>query len=504
MSFSPDYKNYKDAKISDDTMQAMRDLRAVTGNTMDLNIMNIRIGGVECAVVSIEGMTSTDAMSELIFRPIMQLNDKGKTSPQRIFEFLTEESLLAAERKTLFTYGDVIQFLFSGFAVIFTDTIPKAVAYGIQGYDKRSVSAPESEQTIHAAQDSFTETIRTNLSLVRRRMKTPALRFEMSQLGEKTSTDVCIMYLADRASPEIVRRIRTDLSRIKLDTIMTSEYLQPFIDESYENSIFSSVMRSERPDMICTCLNEGKVCILVDGTPFCLILPTVFADNFRTMDDYCQKSFYVTFTRWMRYIAFFLAVAFPGLYVALVMFHPEIFTMELLLNLSASEEATPYPLVLEVIMLMVLFEIMREAGLRLPKAVGGAVSIVGGLIIGDAAVKSGIVSAPLLIVIGITATASFVLPSLYPAISVLRIVFILAGGLGGLFGLSLAIIVLMANVNNMNDFAVSFTAPIMPFCRSSVKDVVSRASFREYEQKHSTIGEYRQTDEPPRKGKDSE
>lgn len=491
MSFSPDYENYKDKKINTEIAGAMRDIRAVTGNTMDLNIMNTKICGVNCALVTIEGMVSTAAMSELIFHPLMKLEIRGEQKPQDIFRFLTEESLLAAERKTVYTYGDVMQFLFSGFAVIFTDTLGKAVVFGIQGYDKRAVSTPESEQTIHGAQDSFTETIRTNLSLVRRRLKTPSLRFEMSQIGEKSSTDVCMMYLEDRASSEIVEKIRGGLSDIKLDTILTSGYIEPFIDESYEKSVFSAVMTSERPDLICTCLNEGKVCILVDGTPYCLILPTVFADNFRTMDDYCQKAYYTTFSRWMKYLSFFLAVAFPGIYVALVMFHPEIFTLKLLLNLAASEEATPYPLVLEVIFLMVLFEIMREAGLRLPKAVGGTVSIVGGLIIGDAAVKSGIVSAPLLIVVGITATASFVLPSLYPAISVLRLIFILAGGFGGLFGLSIATIVLVININAMNDFSISYTAPITPFYKNGIKDVLARGSFRDYEQTQRTIEEYK-------------
>lgn len=492
MSFSPDHENYKEIQISPQVSDAMRDLRAVTGNTMDLNIMNVKICGVDCALVSIEGMVSTVSMSELIFHPLMELEKRGSLKPEDIFSFLTEKSLLAAERKTVYNYGNVIQFLFSGFAVVFIDSLKKAVVFGIQGYDKRAVTIPETEQTIRAAQDSFTETIRTNLSLVRRRMKTPSLRFEMSQVGEISSTDVCMLYLADRASPEIIEKIRSGLSSIKLDTVLTSGYIEPFIDESYDCSVFSSVMTTERPDMVCASLNEGKVCVLVDGTPFCLILPTLFADNFRTMDDYCNKSFYTAFSRWMKYASFFLAIAFPGLYVALVMYHPETFTLKLLLNLAASEEATPYPPVFEVILLVVLFEIMREAGLRMPKAVGGAVSIVGGLIIGDAAVKSGLVSAPLLIVVGITATASFVTPSLYSAVSVLRLVFILAGGFGGLFGLSAAMIVLIANVNAMNDFAVSFTAPLTPFFRSGVKDMLVRDSFKEYEKRQATVEDFRQ------------
>lgn len=490
MDFSPDHKTYKNMKISASVDKAMLDLRSCMGNTMDLNIMNIRVNGIRCAVVTIEGMVSTSSMAELVFRPVMEVRLESK-KPESLFKFLTEESLLAAERATVYTYGDVVQYLFSGFCVIFTDTLPKAVVYGIQGYDKRSVSTPESEQTLRGAQDSFTETIRTNLSLVRRRMKTPSLRFEMMQVGEKSSTDICMMYLMDRASSDMVDKIRSKLSEIKLDTILTGGYVEPFIDESYSKSIFSAFITTERPDMVCNRLNEGKVCVLVDGTPFCIICPSLFVENFQTIDDYCSKPFYATFSRWIKYISFFLAVAFPGIYVAMVMFHPEIFTLKLLLNLAVSEEATPYPIVVEITVLMIMFEIMREAGLRLPKSIGSSVSIVGGLIIGDAAVKSGIVSAPLLIVVGITATASFVIPSLYQPVSVLRLIFILAGGVAGLYGIALCIFIVMVNICEMNDFGISFTAPVIPFYKSRIGDVVSRKSFKELARTHYTVEEYK-------------
>lgn len=492
MSFSPDYSNYKNASISCTVEKAVTDLRSIMGNTMDLNVIFIRIREVPCAVVTIEGMTSNSAMSELIYHPLMEQNKKSKAQAREIFEFLTQESILAAERKTIFTYGEAVQFLFSGFALILTDGIGKGVVYGIQGYDKRSVSAPENEQTIHASQDSFTETIRTNLSLVRRRMKTPQLRFEMMQIGEKSSTDVCMLYLCGRADRQMVDDIRKRLSGIKLDTIMTGEYIQPFIDDSYEKSIFSAIMTTERPDMVCTRLNQGKVCIMVDGTPFCLIVPTLFVENFQTMDDFCEKSISAAMQRWMKYLAFFLAVAFPGLYTAMVMFHPEFFTLKLLLNLSASEEATPYPLTMEMIVITLLFEIIREGGLRLPKPVGSAASIIGGLIIGDAAVKSGIISAPLLIVVGITAAASFVVPSLYPAVSILRLIYILAGGFAGLFGISVCTIVLIANVCAMNDFSISFTSPVIPLSRENISEAAGRASFKTYEKNQSSIKKFKE------------
>ena len=284
---TPDFRNYKNAEIDKTIDAAMTSLRTITGNSMDLNIMNVKICSVKCALVSIEGMISTSAMSELIFRPIMELSArKSKGNAEQVFDFLTKESLLAAERKTVFNYGDVIQFLFSGFAVIFVEGLSKAVVYGIQGYDKRSVSEPASEQTIMCAQDSFTETIRTNISLVRRRMKTQSLRFEMMQIGKRSSTDVCMVYMSDRASSDAVDRLRKQLKGIKLDTVLTSGYIEPFIDEGFGSSVFSQMAYSERPDMICTRLNQGRICVFVDGTPFVLICPSLFAENFQTMDDF--------------------------------------------------------------------------------------------------------------------------------------------------------------------------------------------------------------------------
>ena len=322
-------------------------------------------------------------------------------------------------------------------------------------------------------------------------MKTPSLRFEMMQIGKRSSTDVCMVYMSDRASSDAVDRLRKQLKGIKLDTVLTSGYIEPFIVEGFGSSVFSQMAYSERPDMICTRLNQGRICVFVDGTPFVLICPSLFAENFQTMDDFAEKPFYVTFMRWLKYIAFFLAVAFPGLYVALASFHPEVFTLKLLLNLAVSEESTPYPLTVEVLVLMLLFEIMKEAGLRLPKPVGSTVSIVGGLIIGDAAVKSGLVSAPLLIVVGITTTSSFVIPSLYQQTAILRLVYILVGGGSGLYGIALCTVLLMININSMDDLAVSYTAPVTPFFSKGIKDVISRRSFRSYEKTHSTIKEYK-------------
>lgn len=490
MNDYPDWSDFKQKTISDDLNKTIIDLRTVMGNTMELNIMEFEIGGVSCAIATAEGMVSTSAMAELIFRPLMQLQPSEEQPAQSVFDFCTKRSLLANDRKVICSYGDIVRFIFSGFAVILIDTVPRAIAFGIQGFDKKSISEPTSENNIMGSQEAFTELIRTNISLIRRRMKNPALRFEMMQIGEKSSTDVCMVYMVGKASNSMVDRIRKKLKKIKLDTIISSGYIKPFLEEKMSVNLFSGIGNTERPDVLCMKINEGKVCVLIDGTPFALVCPTLFAEHFKTVDDYCSKIYYVAYIRWIRYIAFFFAVAFPGVYVAVTNYHPEMLTLKLLLNLSASEQTTPYPLFFEIIIIMALMELMREASIRLPRAVGSAVSIVGGLIVGDAAVKSGIISSPMLIIVGLTATASFAIPSLNQQTAVLRFMFIIAGGTAGFLGIAVCAVMIIANICSMDEFSIPYTAPVAPLSPKEISDVVSRKTYRRMQREHTTIEKY--------------
>jgi spore germination protein KA len=468
-------------------------IKAMSG-TAELNITKGVICGTPLAAVSLEGMVSAEQLGELVLRPLSELSAAGLDAKIHVLDHITENMLLTADRQKVFSFDTAAEFLFSGFAVLFAQGRCYGCALGLQGFEKRPVSSAEAEPTLMCSQESFTETVRVNMALVRRRLKSKKLKMELLKAGERSDTDVCLMYMTDRAPGDIIVRIKRELSELELDTLLTVGALQPFIDDSYQSSVFTAVAVSERPDLICSRLNEGRVCVLIDGVPFAMILPSLFAENFSTMDDYSSKPFYSAFIRWVRYLSFFLSVAFPGFYVALADFHPEVFTLKLLLNLSVAEEATPYPLVAEVIMLMIFFEIMREAGLRLPKSVGSAVSIVGGLIIGDAAVKSGIVSAPLLIVVGITATASFVTPPIEQPVAVLRLIFIIAGGCAGLYGLAVCFTVLTANICAMNDFSVSYMSPAAPLDASALKDMIYRKTYREYEKAHTKLSDIREGD----------
>ena len=483
------YDDLAHSMICDSLPQELSLLKDILGRSMDLNVAEIRINGVDCAVISIEAMVSTLAMSELIFQPLMSLEGGDKRTAAEIMRFCTEESLMSGNKVICYTNDSAVKLLFSGFALILADGVPFAAAFGIQGYAARSVSSPLTENELYSSQEAFAEVIRTNISLIRRRIKHPALTFEMQQCGRQSNTDVCIVYIRGKADARTVAGIRERLSRIKLDGVLNCGFVKPFLEQSPERLIFSEIGTTERPDLLCANLLQGRIGILTDGSPFALICPYLFTQNFETVDDYSVKTYYASFVKMMRMFAFILAVAFPGIYLAAVDHDPEMLNLKLLLNLATGEKTTLLPLFTELVIIMLLLEILREASVRLPHAIGTAMSIAGGLIIGDTAVKSGLISSPLLIIVGLTATASFVLPAFGQQITVLRLVFIFAGGFAGFFGISLCAVMLTANVCAQSFGGVPFTSPLAPLRKSQLAGVIGRKNYTRLENERTTTKE---------------
>ena len=242
--------------------------------------------------------------------------------------------------------------------------------------------------------------------------------------------------------------------------------------------MFSGIGNTERPDTLCAKILEGRIGILVDGTPFALIVPYLFAENFQSVDDYSHRPYYSTFIRILKYISFAVSILLPGLYVGIATFHPELFPEALLFNIATAQESTPFPLMAEAIIIHLIYEAMREAGLRLPRGIGHAVSIVGALVIGDAAVTAGLIGSPMVMVVALTAVSSFVVPSLYEPVTVLRFLYIIVGGISGLYGISLLTAILCLNLCSLHPMDIPYTSPITPFGRSALRDVFVRAGWK--------------------------
>ena len=320
-------------------------MRAMFPDSGDLVIHELEVCGVPCAMLMCEGMVSTATFSKIFALPLTTVKLENP-SPQAVFEWVRRQSLMAPDQKEIHTYAELFRFMMSGFVVLLIDGIEAGSVFGIQGFSGRSVGEPTSEVNVRGSQEGFIEMLRPNMSLLRRRIKSPDLIFDMFELGTKSRTDCMLVYLKDMVSPALLREVKYRLSKVKIDVVLETGYIQPFLDDK-PLSLFSGVGYTERPDTLCAKVAEGRIGILMDGTPYALIVPYLFNENFQSADDYSHRPYFATFIRWLKYAAFFFSILLPGLYVGVGTFHPELLPDTLLMSLVASEESTPFPLMIE-------------------------------------------------------------------------------------------------------------------------------------------------------------
>lgn len=452
-------------------------VRAIMRNSSDLNIKYAKAGGVPVCILFCEGQTDTNQMANLIFRPINSIGNEKKLEPARVMEIMQSELLLAGEQHQVDDYEQLTAMIMGGFCVILADGVTHGIAIGVQGFEKRSVSEPSTHVNLRGSREGFVEAVRTNMSMLRRRIKSPDLVFKLSTVGSLSNTDICLCYIESKVSRELLGDIERRLENLPLSAILEGGYIQPFLEEK-GSLIFDEAGITERPDTLAAKLYEGRVGILVDGTPFALIIPRLFTENFQTLDDYTQKPIYATIMRALRYLAFAASVLLPGFYVAIANFHPELIPNSLLLNLAASIQITPYNLLTECLLIHIFYEIMREAGLRMPSNLGHAVSIVGGIVIGDIVVSAGLIGAPLVLIVAVSSIASFIVPDLYNSIVVMRFAFIIAGGMWGLFGITMLGMLFLLKICSMSPYGVPYTSPVSPFSLRGMRDTLIRTGWR--------------------------
>lgn len=474
----------KEQNLTSSLDENIINLRTVMSNSSDLIIKYAKTGGHRICIVFCEGMTSTETMADLIFQP---LNSLAAEMPlERLIRTLEDGIIIAGEQKQADTYSDICENIMSGFVAILVEGLDHGITIGVQGYASRSVEPPSTHSNVRGSRDGFVEVVRTNVSLVRRRMKNTDLVFKMMKLGDMSNTDVCMCYIKGTADKKLVKEVEKRLKELPLNTILEGGFIQPFL-ENPGNQLFSEVGATERPDVFTAKLHEGKIGVLVDGTPFALYLPKLFMENFSVIDDYTGRPFFTALIRVIRYLAVIFATVVSGFYVALANFNPELFPEALLLNLATSIQDTPYPLLAECLLIHVFYEVMREAGLRIPTNIGHAVSIVGGLVIGDIVVSAGLVGAPMVLMVAMSAITSFVVPDLYDSIAVLRFAYIIVGGVWGLFGITILSAIIAVKLCSQESYGVPHTAPISPFSPKALRDFIVRRSWRKIAEKDYRI-----------------
>ena len=322
--------------------------------------------------------------------------------------------------------------------------------------------------------EGFIEDIKTNLSLVKRRLRTPALAVEKMRIGRISSTTVAMVYLSTVASPKMIEMVRRRLRSVDIDCVTDSYYLRPLIEE-HPYSIFSQSGVSEKPDVVCAKLAEGRVAIIVDGSPTVITVPFLMIEDFQSSEDYYERNVFSSFLRILRLISLVTGILLPGFYVALQMFHQEVIPVRFLGTLINAIEGIPLPPLSEVLFVLILFEIIREASVRMPRAVGMAMSIVGALVLGETAVKAGMISSPAVMIVALSSISLYTVPNQVGTMSLIRIIMLIAGGWFGFLGLLIAIVVISYRLVTLDNFGVAYMAPFAPKVKSDLNDALVRA-----------------------------
>ena len=462
-------------KLSAQLDENKRYLQGQFENAMDFMMREMELAGTEAALFALDGLVSKQTVTLSILNPLMEAGDLPGQG-EALLQAIERRVLGSVEQKRESRMDQLLLLLMSGFAVLCLDGCGEALVFGVQGFDTRGPDEPQNEVMQRGAKDGFTESYQNNISMIRRRMKTTALKFEKAQVGGQSHTPLALCYLEGVASPRILEQIRERLKTYDLDTALGAGYLTGFLERG---GVFSGVGVTERPDVVCGKIEEGRVAILMEGTPTAILVPFLFVENFQTLDDYLTRPFYGTFIRWLKYVAFFLSVLLPGLYVAIATHHPEMLPEALLLKIAESEAQTPFPVMAETLILYFLYEVLREAGLRAPRSLSATVSIVGGLVVGDTAVSAGLVSAPSLMVVALTAIAGYAVPRLYEPLALLRLAFLLAGNFLGVWGVMIGLVLLLMDLCGTDSFGVPLLSPVAPYNgRLSFRDVFVRANWR--------------------------
>ncbi len=451
-------------------------LTQMFGGSMDLYTKKITICGIPCGLCMFDGLSSAQKLWVTALDLLSRIDLTAATG-QELYEKIFMHTDLPAESNAVEDFDALVTRLTAGFSVLLIDGCTQGIAFSTQSMESRSVQEPSGEGNIRGSREGFSDLVRTNVSLLRRLLRKASFTVEYLRGGERTNTEIALCYDRGLADPTLVHEIRQKLQAVDIPLLLDSGYLAPFLQHN-GHGFFGEAGYTERPATACAKICEGKLIIMVNGSPFAMILPYFFTEHFQSLDDYSSKAYFCSFIRLLKYFAFGLAVLLPGIFVCAVQYTPELFPPQLLYKICAAERATPWPLFLEMVLVILLLEVVREAGLRLPKPIGHSVGLVAALIVGDAAIGAGILSTPVVIIAALTSISMFVIPSLYEPATVLRILYVFAGGLLGPAGLIALFMMMLLSICGMGSYGIPFTSPLAPWGIGSLRDGILRVSWR--------------------------
>ncbi|WP_071394681.1 spore germination protein [Bacillus tuaregi] len=472
-------ENEKD-KLTGSIESTVLFMQDMLGDSDDFVVKHFQIFGRFRAVLFyVKNIADSNRINNEILKSLMYVPEhlmQREWVKQEMLNILVEETLYDSQTNREQKLDQLINVILRGETVIVMEGQTEAIHIDTRMIEKRSIKSPETEQAILGSRESFIESIATNIALIRARLPTPDLCIKTMEIGRLTKSKVSICYMKGIADVKLIKEVEKRLSEIDIDVILDVGYIEQFIEDN-PFSPFPQTQSTERPDKTVANLAEGRVAILVDGSPFSLIVPVVFNQFYQTFDDYSSRFLMGSFARLARMLALVFSLIFPSLYVSFISFNPELLPTEFAVAVAGGRAGVPYPAVIEVLIIEVAMEVLREATVRMPKQVGGALSIVGVLVVGEAAVNAGLASPITVVVIALTSIGSFATPAYVAAFALrmLRFPILFLAGIFGLYGVVIGIIFIFNHMLSLKSFGVPYMSPVSPGNSQGLKDIIIRS-----------------------------
>ncbi len=468
---------FNDCKLSSNINENIQLIKRLFNNDDNLKIRKIVNNlnpKVFCYIAFLNGMVDSDAINDSIVKPFVmsKINYKNNNLHK-----ISTEVVFIGELQISEDIKEIVEGITSGDTLLFLNNESKVLILNTKGFDYRSISEPDSEKVLIGPREGFTESLIVNVALLQRRFRTNNFKTKYIGIGKQTNTNVCICYVESVVNEKLLNDIYQKLKEIEIDAIIDSNYIAELINgENY--SSFKRYTTTERPDSVVGKILEGRIAILVDGSPVALVIPYLFIENFQNPEDYYISSDFASFSRILRIIGFAITILTPGLYIAITSFHPEIIPTQLFMNFALERQKAPLPAGLEIAVMLFVFELLKETGVRMPSNIGDALSIVGALVIGQAAVDASMVSAPVIIIVGITGICSLLVPKLEGSIILFRFLILFFSIFLGLLGFVLGLSILIINVLNQESFGFEQIHNIDSFSNQELKDRETRQNWK--------------------------
>lgn len=466
----------KTVKLTKNLSENIELIRGIFAKDAALRSREVVSGsGLSVALFYFDGMVNNQIINESVVKPIVESQEAPWDDRAA---FVLSRMLFAGEAKTTENLSEMIRSVLYGDLMILTEGSDRGIIVNAKGWRTRGISEPENERILRGPREGFDEAAMFNLAMIRRKLLTPDLAIETMRIGRRTDTLVFICYLNSLVSEKALSLLKSRLSKINIDGILDTNYINEHIRDKH-GSIFKTTGTTERPDIVAANLLEGRIAVVVDGTPVVMTVPYLFSENFQSDEDYYTDYKMASFSRIIRIICFFLSISVTGLYLAVSRFHIKVLPPAFALSIATARDGVPFSPIAEALILIFVFETLKEAGLRMPQSVGHALSIVGGLVVGQAAVEAKIVSAHILIAVAVSGIAGLMVPRLRTAVFVSRIAITVLAAFFGIYGVLAVLAILLGHILSLESFGSDYTENLKNVSRQSLKDTAVRVSWRD-------------------------